>query len=184
MPTPRKPADRRQNRATSDLAPVSTLTPTTPDPDSGWLAETKRQWADLWASALADYVQSTDEPGLRRCFMWRDELVRCQRKARALRKLAEKEPLVLGSMGQPTANPMFAVANQLDDRALSIESKIVALEDRLALSPKARLALGVTEQKGMNLAAQNAAIAAALQEATTSASDPRAVPRDTTEHAS
>ena len=185
--SPKKPSDRRQGHGTADLTPVRSLPATersVPHPDAGWLAETRRQWADLWASPLADYLRETDEAAVRRCFMWRDELARCQRKARAARREAEKEPLVLGSKEQLVANPMFSVADRFDDRALVIESKIVALEDRLALSPKARLALGVTEQKGVNLAAQNAQIAAALAKAVTDAPDPRAVRRDPTADAS
>lgn len=182
---PRKPPARRQNRSTQDAEVVELApAPSVPEPDRGWLADTADQWHELWDSELAAYIRATDMPALRRLFSWRDELVRSRRKARTYRKEAEGAPLVPGSTGQMVANPLFALADKLDDRALSIESKIVALEDRLALSPKARLALGLTEQKGMNLAAQNARIAAALREAVTDAPDPRALPRNSAVDAS
>lgn len=187
MPRERKPAAQRQNRSTKDLEPVEatvvTLVPASspanlPEADSSWLAETKREWDAVHQSVLAGYINETDVPGLRRCMQWRDEQRRCMKRARTYRKLAEETPMVEGSTGQLKASPMFELANKEDDRALVIEAKIVALEDRLALSPKARLALGVTEQKGHNLAAQNTLLAQAIAEAMNDAPDPRAVPRN------
>jgi hypothetical protein len=169
VPRERKPVERRQRRNTKDLEPrpgpaVAVLpSRSSPTPGSGWLTATRAEWAQLWSTAVGDYLLDSDVGALRRCFAWRDELRRLRTKARRVREVAEAEPLTRGSTGQAVANPLFAVADRLDDRALSIETRIVALEDRLALSPKARLNLGVTEQKGANLAAQNAAIAAAVR---------------------
>lgn len=187
MPRERKPAAQRQNRATKDLEPIEAtvvaLVPSgspaaLPDADPSWLAETKREWVAVHQSVLAGYINETDVPSLRRCMVWRDEQRRCMKRAKAYRKAAEENPIVEGSMGQVKASPMFELAAKEDDRALVIESKIVALEDRLALSPKARLALGVTEQKGHNLAAQNAILATEIRKAMNDAPDPRAVPRN------
>lgn len=183
MPRPRKAPELRQNRATKDLASVDSGSsvvvhapfgvPEVPAPDSGWLKATVEAWDDLWASPLASEIKGTDMPALRRCFEWRDEQVRCRRRAKALRKLATGEPMVPGSKGQPVANPLFDVAKAADDEALAIETRIVALEDRLALSPKARLTLGVTVQKGVSLQQQNALIAEAIREEIAGAPDPR-----------
>lgn len=79
-----------------------------------------------------------------------------------------------GSQGQPVKNPLFGVVASATQEALAIESRIVALEDRLALSPKARLTIGVTQQKGQSLAMANAEIARAIQEAMHDETDPRA----------
>lgn len=179
MAPPRKTAERRQNRATKDLVVVAGVAPIkTPPAVAGWLAETKREWGELWSSNLAGRIEPTDHPAVRRLFGWRDKQIRAERRATALRKVAAKEPLVEGSKGQLVANPMWGAADAADAEALHIETRIVALEDRLGLSPKARLALGLTEQKGMNLAGQNARLAMAIQEAMQSAEDPRALEGD------
>lgn len=195
MARPRKPPELRQNRATRDLEDVSTdaeLVPwPTPDlevvdgdgpptPDAEWLADTRRQWIDLWGSPLVSHLQATDMAELRRCFMWRDELARCRRRARTLRREAEREALVEGSKGQPVANPLFEVAAGIENQALAIERAAVALEDRLGLSPKARIGLGVSTAKGLNLTAQNAQLASAIERAMRGdgANDPRSLPRD------
>lgn len=177
VPRERKPPERRQNRATKDLpvlAAVVDLPSAGPDPDTAWLEVTKTQWSELWASPLASELKGTDMPGLYRCFEWRDEQRRCRLRAKALRKQADAAPLVDGSKGQPVPNGLYDIAQAQDAEALAIESRIVALEDRLALSPKARLSLGVTVAKGVSLQAQNAQIARAIQEAMRDAPDPRA----------
>lgn len=188
MGRPRKTPERRQNRATKDLdvvdAEVVELAPAgdndVPEPDREWLAETKRQWYETLRSQLAGHYHETDMAALHRLFMWRDELTRARRSAKAMRRQANSEALVTGSKGQPVANPLFDVAASLDAQALTIEGKVTALEDRLGLSPKARLGLGLTREKGLNLAAQNAKLAEAIREAMGGghASDPRALPRD------
>lgn len=183
MARPRKPTDRRQNRSTRDLEPVEAVVIAgdfTPKPSGSWLKDTVDQWTILWGSDLATQILDTDRPALFRLFEWRDEQLRCKRRARAARKKADDEPLVEGSKGQPVANPLYEVAKWNDDEALAIESRIVALEDRLALSPKARLTIGVTQQKGQSLAMANASIAAAIQEAMNDTSDPRAPRRKST----
>lgn len=183
MAPPRKPPERRQRRGTSDLQVVAEVVPTVlvdgvPEPDREWLPEVAAEWTELWRSDLARRVEVVDHPAVRRLFEWRDEQYRARRRAKVLRAEAEKEATVVGSKGQPVANPLFATADAADAQALAIETRIVALEDRIGLSPKARLALGVTEQQGMNLAARNAQIAAAIREAMHGASDPRALPGD------
>lgn len=181
---PRKSPERRQGRGTRDLAIVADVVPEVladgiPEPDREWLPETRSEWAELWRSDLSRRIEPVDGPAVRRLFEWRDEQTRARRRAKVLRSEAEKEATVVGSKGQPVANPLFSTADAADAQALAIETRIVALEDRIGLSPKARLNLGVTEQHGMNLAARNAQIAAAIREAMSSATDPRAVPGDT-----
>ncbi len=192
MARPRKPAERRQNRSTRNLpeptAEVLPIAPpdlaliagdgdSTPKPDRTWLVRTKRDWTEFWDSDLSAYVKPTDLPALRRLFGWRDELARIRDRVKVMNRNADEQPYVTGSTGQVKANPLYALAADLDHKAIQIESKIVALEDRFPLTPKSRLGLGVTEQKGMNLAALNAKIAAQLREAD-GAPDPRAARRD------
>jgi hypothetical protein len=179
MARPRKTPERRQNRATRDLEPVASVVAADfgPKPSSTWLKATVDQWVDLWASDLATQILDTDRPALVRLFDWRDEQARCRRRAKAARDGADESPLVDGSKGQPVANPLYEIAKWNDDEALAIETRIVALEDRLALSPKARLTLGVTQQKGQSLAMQNAQIASAIAEVMRDSPDPRTVGR-------
>lgn len=176
--TARKPAGRRQNRVTKDLTPVPSVPVEVPKPSSTWLKITRDGWEELWSSDLASQILPTDRPALTRLYDWRDELERTRRQMRVMTREASKEPLVEGSQGQPVRNPMFQVLDVLMRSALAIEARIVALEDRLGLSPKARLGLGVTQQKGQSLAMQNARIAEALQEAMSDTNDPRAVSGD------
>ena len=176
MPRPRKPANTRQNRATKDLgkskpgvglAPngVSKAPSAMPfEADPKWLMATREDWLALWKSELSSEITVTDYPALLRLFGWRDEQRRCRKRASHCRKEAEKNPFIEGSKGQPVLNPMFDIASKDESMAIAIEAKVVALEDRLAMSPKARLNIGVTQQRGVSLTAQNQALAWAISE--------------------
>jgi phage terminase small subunit len=101
-----------------------------PAPPAGLLKATGARWATFWTSpvaAAADPV--TDLPAVERLFRAYDEV---ERAGRAFRK----QRIVPGSTGQPTLNPLGRYIAQLT-------SEITALEDRLGLTPKARLALGI-----------------------------------------
>lgn len=102
-----------------------------PDPERHWLVETRRAWTSFWSSPLATVVQrDTDAPAVRRLFGLRDER---ERMARVIRK----QRVVLGSRGQLRANPLYA-------QMIALDAELRQLEDRLGLSPIARLRLGVT----------------------------------------
>lgn len=180
MPPARKSPERRQRRNTPELGAVTVLPSggsVRPVASPDWLPETVAEWEALWSSDLVSVIQSTDHPAISRLFDWRDRLTRTLRLEQALRDQAIESPFVDGSKGQPVANPLFASAEQAGSKALQIEARIVALEDRLGLSPRARLGLGVTQQQGINLAGQNSKMAAALQEAMRGI-DPRSLPGD------
>ncbi|HSW41312.1 MAG TPA: P27 family phage terminase small subunit [Patescibacteria group bacterium] len=103
----------------------------TPPPPRAWLASTAAAWRAYWASPLARAAQiDTDTPAIERLFGLRDERERMSRVVRRSR-------VVLGSAGQPRANPLYAQITAFD-------AEIRQLEDRLGLSPIARLRLGVT----------------------------------------
>jgi hypothetical protein len=181
MVRPRKPPDQRQHRGTKNLddMPHLDIVPAEdrPAPMASWLSPTKREWIELWDSPLAGHIQSTDVDAYYRCFGYRDEMMRHRRAAAAMRKRALAEPLVETEKG-PAGNPLFDVANALDKTVIAIESKACALEDRLGLTPKARLNIGISMERGRSLAAQNAILAEAIKGAMSDSYDPRALPRD------
>ena len=131
MPRLPKPRPLRQNTERSDigLVPVALLPPE-PIPTPGWLPVTKGEWHRLWTSPLAaTMIPETDEPLVRRLFGLRDERERMMRVVR-------KSRIVGGSRGQPRANPLYSQISGLD-------AEIRQLEDRVGLSPRSRLQLGI-----------------------------------------
>jgi P27 family predicted phage terminase small subunit len=96
-----------------------------------FLVQTRRVWEAFWGSELAQAVDAaTDAHALRRLFSLFDE------RERAYRAFREKR-LVRGSQGQLVLNPLWRHAAVMD-------SEIRQLEDRFGLTPRARLALGIT----------------------------------------
>lgn len=150
MPSPKKPADRRQRRGTPDIGLVALPARPieVPEPPDGLLAKTRRRWHEFWNSDLANAVDAVaDIQALERLFELYDER---ERMSRAFRK----QRFVDGSMGQPVLNPASRLVGQLD-------VEIRQLEDRFGKSPKSRLALGVSAA-GLqrNLDALNASLLA------------------------
>ena len=111
-----------------------------------WLKQTRDAWADYWGSALAQIVEEdTDGPAIRRLFNLNDERERAYRGYR-------QDRLVIGSQGQRVINPLARVMSALD-------AEIRQLEDRLGLTPKARLQLGITYgEAAKSLEALNSAL--------------------------
>ena len=121
--------DRRPNR-TATLEVVATDDVEALPAKPKWLKKTKQDWVDFWAGSISAAVEVADRAMVYRLFDLRD------RQARAWIRY-DKQPYVDGSQGQPRANPAMA-------DAMALEKAIIALEDRLGLSPKARAQLGVT----------------------------------------
>ncbi len=126
-----KPIDQRIEQGNRRAVPDLRALPgrVIPDPDTRWLKATKDGWSAFWAADLSGAVEDADLPVIRRLFGMRDD------QARALSRW-RKTPYIEGSQGQPRRNPAF-------DESQMLERSIVALEDRLGLSPKARASLGI-----------------------------------------
>lgn len=136
--TRRKSAETRQRRNTPDAGPLE-LVPSTSDrpvppvprpPGGGTVRAAVRDWwRDFWRSPLAELVDRTaDVPALTRLALLYDERIRAEAAYR-------RAPTSTGSTGQLTLSPFAREIASLDGR-------ILALEDRFGLSPKARLDLG------------------------------------------
>ena len=127
----RKPASKRQRtnkpRAT-DLRVVPEVE--VPKPPPGLLKVTRDWWVEFWSSEFARVaVIDVHRPMVRRLASLCDERERCYQSAR-------KGRLVTGSQGQPVLNPLYKHMSTLD-------AEIRQLEDRLGLSPRAGLNLGI-----------------------------------------
>lgn len=110
-----------------DRAPSATQVPA-PDPE--WSAEIVDQWQEAWCSDLGSYWLDTDEAMVRRCFDLRHRIAVAESAA------YQDGSVTVGSAGQLALHPLLKHADTLRDDLLS-------LEDRLGLSPMARLRLGV-----------------------------------------
>lgn len=155
-----------------------------PEPSAAWLPSVVDEWSGFWADdQLRSLVRESQVPALRRLFDWRDKLHRAWAEAETLRAAVDGDHMVAGSMGQERANPLYELAAKAEARALQIEGRIEALEDRFGLTPGAMLKLGVDFQRQQSLQAQNARISEAMAgdaDARRSASDdPRSLPGDT-----
>lgn len=136
MPRPKKPAEVRQRAKDGHregdvgLVVVPLEQPLLqPDPPKQWLARSKEQWAAFWLSPLAQLVLPVDVPAVERLFSAYDRLARAEAVYR-------KQPIVEGSMGQQVLSPMAGEMHAL-------AKEITTLEDRLGVTPLARLKLGV-----------------------------------------
>lgn len=95
------------------------------------LAATVQAWDRLWRSDVVSVVDlRSDREAVVR---WATLLDERERAFRAYRR----QRLVEGSQGQAVLNPLWAVVRSCD-------GELRALEDRIGLSPKARLQLGIT----------------------------------------
>lgn len=95
------------------------------------LSSTVGAWDRLWQSDVVSVVDlKSDMESVVRWASLLDERERVFRVFRGQR-------IVEGSSGQPALNPLWAVVRACD-------AELRALEDRIGLSPKARLMLGIT----------------------------------------
>ena len=149
----RKPAERRQGRGTVDVGLVpSAGVAVAPSADPQWTDGTVERWQDFWGSPLSAQVEASDYGALRRLFWLYDEI------ERLIVALGKSGRVVAGSQGQPRANPLYKQVSEF-------QAECRQLEDRFGLSPKARLALGITyAEAALSLDALNARLAAKVDE--------------------
>lgn len=123
-----------------------------PDPDPEWSVSTVEQWSDFWSSPLSGQVESSDYGALRRLFWLYDEI------GRLIAAVGKTGRVVAGSQGQPRANPLYKQVSEF-------QAECRQLEDRFGLSPKARLALGISyAEAAMSLDAMNAQLGVRLED--------------------
>lgn len=101
-----------------------------PAAPKGWYKATRESWDSFWSSDLGAAVSATDVPALERLWHLRDQWERA-------RRIVTREPLVMGSQGQPVENP-------LSKRMDRIAGEIRQLEDRFGLTPSSRARLNVS----------------------------------------
>lgn len=183
MPSPRKPASKRQGHTTKET--VVELVPgglAVPDAPERWLAETVDEWRAFWSDEqLVAVVRESHRPALVRLFDWRDRLRRAWELADTLRAAVGEEHFTAGSTGQVKANPLYERAEKAEATALQIEGRVEALEDRFGLSPGSLLKLGVDFQRKQNLEAANARMMEAMArvgDGSSASHDPRSLPGD------
>ena len=118
-------------------APENVLSPAPiPDPPDHLGPIGRRYWRDVWEAGAKVYRPETDAAVIDRyCSLQ-------ERRIKFLRVLESDGYTTVGSQGQTVAHP---AAKLLSD----VETKLTPLEDRLGLSPEARIRLGlaVTETK-------------------------------------
>lgn len=128
----RKPAEKRQGRGTADAGLLPRHADVElPAADSAWTVGTVERWSAFWGSPLAGQVEQSDHGALRRLFWLYDEV------ERLIEAIGQTGRVVAGSQGQPRANPLYKQVQEFQAEARQ-------LEDRFGLSPKARLALGIS----------------------------------------
>lgn len=134
MPGPApKPADDRQSRNRKDHGLV--LVPgTRPDPPAKLCPAAVSAWAAYWSDVIAGVLRPSDASMV-------DRWVRNVDRYHRIVGLADREPVVAGSTGQPKANGLYELA-------FKIEGSIRADEQQLGIGPLNRLRLGVKIAEG------------------------------------
>ena len=96
-----------------------------------YLKNTKLWWEDFWNSDLASAIDiKSDGQVIYRLATLIDERER-------IYKQAKKDRLVIGSQGQAVINPLYSAL-------LKVDAEIRQLEDRIGMSPKSRISLGIS----------------------------------------
>lgn len=129
-----KHPDKRQGHAgghPKPKAPPPSVEPAgVPEPPDHLREVGRSYWSFVWRAGGHAYNASTDTPTVERYCSLQD------RRASLLATLDAEGFTTVGSQGQVVAHP---AARLLSD----VETKLMALEDRLGLSPEARLRLGL-----------------------------------------
>lgn len=131
-PAPKRTEDR-QGRHRNDLGLVFKVDQV-PAAPAKLCAAARDAWNAYWSDVVAGCVRVSDESLVRR---WADNVNRYH----LLMRMADKEPMVLGSTGQPKPNPLY-------DLAYKIEASIKVDEQQLGIGPLNRLRLGVKLAEG------------------------------------
>jgi len=134
MPAHLKPADRRQRRnKKTNVVPFRSVAKAKkiPAPPEKLLKVNRESWKRYWNSQLAQVVEpETDLPAIIRLWTLYDLRERAYRAYK-------RQPVVFGSRNQVAENPAGRSMRTYD-------SEIRHLEDRLGMTPRARLQLGIT----------------------------------------
>lgn len=126
-----KAAELRQGHA-NNVRPLRPSAPIDlPEPPRSLGAWGRKLWTDIWIAGSTAYQPLTD------CHVV-ERYVSLQERRRDLLELLEKDGwLTEGSTGQLVIHPAAKLLDQ-------IEGRLGPLEDRLGLSPEARLRLGIS----------------------------------------
>lgn len=174
---PRKPDSKRTRHGESKpkVQRVQALVLDRPEPPPDLLESTLESWDAFWDSPLADYVQRTDLPALRRLFIDYDELDRT--RAAMYRDPGPKPEegeypdeshneyqhrigeynATVAAQGRLVRNPRGGLSlNPLLNHMRILESNIIKQEDRFGFNLRARQELGLNEMRARTLAEQNA----------------------------
>ena len=136
MPRAKKTDADRQRRNRVKSAEFSLVSPEPLEPPPDLRPAVLDTWNEYWGSELAKLVDpKTDGPAIRRLFTLYDERERAY-------EIFKDERMVKGSRGQTRVNPLAGFVKDLD-------VEIRQMEDRLGMSPKARLQLGITFGEAM-----------------------------------
>jgi P27 family predicted phage terminase small subunit len=128
MPAPIKPPGKRINRITKTLGVVSTVGKA-PRMPRGLCQQAQDAWRNFWLDVVSGAVQPAD---IEVTIRWVTNVDRYHR----LVAEADREPIVVGSQGQPKPNALYGVAYM-------IESSIREDERQLGVGPLNRMRLGV-----------------------------------------
>jgi len=141
---PRKAVTERQGRRPPLVALARQDLPAVlPSPPPRLLRSTRQLWQSLWLSPLAQvWDPVTDRLAV-------EELVRLVDERERAWRAFRRERIVPGSEGQPRLNPLWKLIQETT-------AQITQLSDRLGLTPRARLQLGITfSQAAMGIAELN-----------------------------
>jgi hypothetical protein len=134
MPGPApKPADERQGRHRADLGIVY-RPDQIPEIPPNLCPAAQDAWTSYWSDLVAGAVRVSDSSLINR---WIANVDRYHR----LMGVADAEPIVVGSTGQPKPNGLY-------DLAFKVEASIKADEQQLGIGPYNRLRLGVKLTEG------------------------------------
>lgn len=130
---PRKAVSERQGRVPPPALVIETepaLAHVVPDPPKGLLRSSRALWDQLWSSPLARaWNRTTDQLAV-------EELVRLVDERERAWRAYRRQRFVEGSRGQVRVNPVWTVVRDTT-------AQILQLSDRLGLTPRARLQLGI-----------------------------------------
>jgi P27 family predicted phage terminase small subunit len=131
--THRKPPGRATGKRRHDFIVLSGgRQAEVPKPPPGLLRASERRWEAFWRSPVSQVIDpDADLPRLHRWIAASDEF------ARTAKLISETGRMVLGSMGQPVLNPLYALLHDLDARLCRVEAEF-------GMTPMARLRLGLS----------------------------------------